>query len=526
MNTGGQLSRFERLLSLSTKVQAGEGRCVAVLLLQAVALMVAYYLIRPVREALILTEGGAELRSYAVGIQAILLMGIIPAYGLLVRAVHSSRVFQVVGAFFASNLVIFFLLGQAGFQIGLVFFIWASIFGVMCVTQFWAFATDLFCVKSGQRLFGVIAVGVSGGAWIGSRLSAAGFETFGPYGLMLASAGILVGTLCLGEWARRVVPAASQSAPESDAQRATEQKAPATRWLGGFAVIGRSRYLTCIAALVVLLNWITSTGEYVLSDWLVDIARVEAPDAQKLFIGRFMGNYSASITLVGFLIQLLVVSRVIMVAGVVRALIVTPVAFLAGYLLIGIVPVFALVQSVLVVQKSLDYSLLNTTRSALLLPTSRSVKYQAKTTIDTFFYRMGDLLSTLSVLVGLQVFDDPRLQFVWLIIVLSATMTMVAWMIGREYSRNFSTPRERLPGSALGSSGGGRGVLVQQPIPAFQQRVNLAALQVRPEPRLQSLPVQALQALGKRGWHLHAPFVQQRRVGAQRTESARMVDQH
>jgi hypothetical protein len=230
---------------------------------------------------------------------------------------------------------------------------------------------------------------------------------------------------------------------------------------------------------------------------------------------------------VGFLIQLLVVSRVIMAAGVVRALIVTPVAFLAGYLLIGIVPVFALVQSVLVVQKSLDYSLLNTTRSALLLPTSRSVKYQAKTTIDTFFYRLGDLLSTLSVFVGLQIFDDPRMQFVWLIIVLSATMTIVAWLIGREYTRSFGTPREtsgQLPGNALGGTGGGHGVLVQQPIPAFQQRVNLAALNVRPEPRLQRFPVQAFQAFGQRRWHLHSPLVQQGGVRAQRAERTRVID--
>jgi hypothetical protein len=218
------------------------------------------------------------------------------------------------------------------------------------------------------------------------------------------------------------------------------------------------------------------------------------------------------------------VSRVIMAAGVVRALIVTPVAFLAGYLLIGIVPVFALVQSVLVVQKSLDYSLLNTTRSALLLPTCRSVKYQAKTTIDTFFYRLGDLLSTLSVFVGLRIFDEPRLQFVWLIIVLSATMTAVAWLIGREYTRNYATPRESSARDALASTSGGHGVLLQQPVPAFQQGIDLAKLQVRREPRLQRFAVQAFQAFGQRRWHLHAPLVQQRGIAARRAEGARVID--
>jgi len=470
------LTRFERFLSWFTTVQPGEGRCVALLFSQAFTLMVAYYLIRPVREALILTEGNAELRSYAVGAQALLLIVLIPIYGVLVRHVDTSRVFQRINAFFALNLVVLFFLGQAGFRLGFAFFIWASIFGVMTVTQFWAFATDLFNVKSGQRLLGVIAVGVSGGAWIGARIASSAFELLGPYWLMLASAAVLTVTIHLSERARSSLPAASRSAPATDGETAGVQDGTA-RWLGGFAVIGRSRYLIGIAALVVLLNWITSTGEFILADWLAQTARSEAPDAPAVFIGRFMGNYCASIALLGFLIQLLLVSRIIVMAGLARALLVTPVAFLVGYLVIGIVPAFALLQSVLVVQRSLDYSLLNTSRSALLLPASREAKYQAKTAIDTFFYRLGDLLSTLTVFVGLRCFDDPRTQFVWLIVVLSATMTLAAWLIGREYARKFGSASDT---STPRLAGGGRSVVVlQQLVTPLKQRIDLARAQIR-----------------------------------------------
>jgi AAA family ATP:ADP antiporter len=456
------LGTVDRILSWFTKVQPGEGRCVLLLCLQAVTLMMAYYLIRPVREALIITEGGAELRSYAVGVQAALLILIIPAYGMLIRRSDASRVFQRACVFFAGNLLIFVLLGRSGIRLGFPFFIWASIFGVMVVTQFWAFATDLLNVKSGQRLFGVIALGLSGGAWIGARLSSAGFELLGAHGLMLASAVVLVGAAILSHYSRSFVPAGSRSVAPPDEPALQNPQSRAVQWLGGFALIGRSRYLVCIAALVVLLNWVTSTGEFVLADWLAETARREAPDAPAAFIGQFMGNYCASITLVGFMIQLLLVSRIVLVAGLVRALMVTPVAFLAGYLLIGIVPVFALVQSVLIVQRSLDYSLLNTARSALLLPTSRDVKYHAKTAIDTFFYRAGDLLSTLSIFVGLKLLDGSRMQFVWMIVVLSATMTLVAWLIGREYARRFDTAGDGSTGSALGAGGGTRGSMLLQ----------------------------------------------------------------
>ncbi|HZF15721.1 MAG TPA: Npt1/Npt2 family nucleotide transporter [Steroidobacteraceae bacterium] len=460
MNNANDASGFERFLSLFTRVQPGEGRCIAVLCLQACALMAAYYLIRPVREALILTQGGAELRSYAVGLQAALLIAIIPAYSTLIRRVDTSKVFQYVNAFFAVNLVILSLAGLAGFRLGFLFFIWASIFGVMTVTQFWAFATDVLSVDSGQRLFGIIAVGVSCGAWMGARLSQASIEILGPYGLMLASAATLMGSIWVSRWARASVPVASRSVPQADARATKDVRDSATRWLGGFAVIGRSRYLLCIAALVVVLNWITSTGEYVMSSWLLDIAHQQAAESPAVFIGKFMGRYCSAITLVGLLVQLLLVSRIILVAGLPRALMITPLAFLAGYLLIGVFPVFAVVQAVLVAQRSLDYSLLNTTRGALLLPASREVKYQAKTAFDTFFYRFGDLLSTVSVFAGTRLLHHPRMQFIWLILILSATLTLLAWLIGREYQRNF--PRRSAPSLTAPVGGPATGVVALQ----------------------------------------------------------------
>ncbi len=427
------LTPVERFLGLFTRVLPGEGRCIAILTMQAFTLMLAYYLIRPVREALILTEGTAELRSYAVGVQAVLLILILPIYGQLVRRVATNRVFQVVMGFFALNLVAFHVIGSLGVRFSFGFFVWASIFAVMAVTQFWAFATDLLDVGTGTRLFGVIAVGVSGGAWAGASLASIGFTAIGPYGLMLAAAGVLVLSIILCEVARRTVHSDRrqriEATPGSDGM--------AQRWLGGIAVVGRSRYLIGIAALVVLVNWITSTGDYVMTNWLADLAREKSPGDPGAYIGAFMGRYCSSITLIGFLVQLLLVSRIINAAGLARALLVTPIAILAGFCLIGLMPAFAMLQSVLVVQRSLDYSLLNTTRSALLLPATREEKYQAKTAIDTLFYRLGDLLSSLGVFIGLRLVDDARVQFVWLAIVLAATMTAVAWLIGREYRRRF-----------------------------------------------------------------------------------------
>ena len=75
----------------------------------------------------------------------------------------------------------------------------------------------------------------------------------------------------------------------------------------------------------------------------------------------------------------------------------------------------------------------------MLLPATCEEKYQAKTAIDTLFYRFGDLLATLGVLIGVRLLTQPRLPFMWLIVLLSAAMTVVASFIGRRYARRYGT---------------------------------------------------------------------------------------
>jgi len=62
-----QFSLLERILSIATSVRPGEGKSAAILTLQSFLTLLCYSLIRPAREAIILAEQGAEVRSYATG---------------------------------------------------------------------------------------------------------------------------------------------------------------------------------------------------------------------------------------------------------------------------------------------------------------------------------------------------------------------------------------------------------------------------------------------------------------------------
>jgi AAA family ATP:ADP antiporter len=95
-----------------------------------------------------------------------------------------------------------------------------------------------------------------------------------------------------------------------------------------------------------------------------------------------------------------VVSRLFKFLGVGKSLLVHPLVAMAGYLMMLKAPSMQLMGTVKIADNSLDYSLDNTNKQALWLPTSREAKYKAKQAVDSFFVRMGDVTSAGIVFVG------------------------------------------------------------------------------------------------------------------------------
>ena len=73
---------------------------------------------------------------------------------------------------------------------------------------------------------------------------------------------------------------------------------------------------------------------------------------------------------------------------------------MTGYLLMLRAPSVQLMAWLKVSDNSIDYSLGNTTKQALWLPTSREAKYKAKQAVDSFFVRMGDVIQAGIVFLG------------------------------------------------------------------------------------------------------------------------------
>ena len=245
----------------SRTVHREEAFTAFLMMMNVFILLTAYYIIKPVREALILGGPGAVIKSYAGAGQAVLFWMLLPLYSAFAARVNRVRLINGVTAFFISNLIVFYLIGRLQFQFGVIFFMWVGLFNLMIVAQFWAFANDIYTQEQGRRLFAVVGAGSSLGAIVGSEIASWLFKPLGPYSMMLVAAGLLVTCMFLTTWIHRRERFTS---PVWNRQRTTQPTPIDGK--GAFQMIFTQRYLLLIAPMAIdgltqLVGWRESNWE-------------------------------------------------------------------------------------------------------------------------------------------------------------------------------------------------------------------------------------------------------------------------
>lgn len=454
MSATPELSAFERALLLLTRVRAGEGRCIALFASHAFLIMASYYVLKALRESFLLAGAAAEVRSYAVAANGVVLMLLVPLYSAVRRRIDGRRLVRFVSAFFAANILAFALAYpfRSSRWFGIVFFIWVSVYGLMVVAQFWALAASHFNTKTGQRLFPAMMLGATLGALAGAQLTDLLIVRLGPLPLLLLGALLLVASIALIGPETAAIPPPSR--PQAAAGDASQHVGSV---FGGFQVVFGSRYLLLVAAFVVLLNCIGSTGDYLLAALIKARAETLAGAAAALadreaIIGSLYARYQLWVTLAGVIVQALLVSRIYRAVGVRGALLVLPAISLFVYGAIAFVPIFGMIYVAKILESSTNYSLMNTTQQTLYLPTSAAEKFDGKTAIDTFFWRFGDILQAGVVFAGLNWFGFGTREFALLNTALCALWIALAVLIGRRYTalsraetHNTAPTRQRQP---------------------------------------------------------------------------------
>ena len=440
--------RVDRALRVFADVRQGEGVTALLLALNVFLLLTTYYLLKPVREALILGEGSAELKSYMAAAQVAVLTVVVPLYGRLVASVPRLQLIRIVTWFFVACLVVFYLLARLGVPLGIVFFIWIGIFNLMVVAQFWGFANDIYSRDEGERLFPIVGFGASLGAVLGAILAG---TLIGPIGifqmLLVGAAGLLLQLQITKAVDRRVGNAAARRRAATPAPEAASTHNP-------FALVFRSRYLLLIGLMLMIFYCADATAEYILGRLVREqavnaVATGGANGTIQEMIGRFYSTYFSLVNIGSLVLQLFVVSRVVKYLGVGVSVGIQPALAFIAYNVIAFAPSLGFVLSAQVASKATDYSLNNTVRNMLFLPCSRAEKYSAKQVIDSFFVRSGDLLSAGLVFVGTTVLGLETTGFSLVNIVLAAAGLAVAVMVGHTYTR---LSQDRAQGSRLVAS--------------------------------------------------------------------------
>ncbi len=435
---------------------------------------------------MIISDFSAGVSSYASAGTVLILSIVVPLYGKLADRVPRRRLINIVTMIFAACLVLFYVLGQAGLSLGIVYFVWLSIFSVMLIAQFWAFANDIYTREEGERLFPIVALGQTLGPILGSLVVLSLVAPLGTYSLMLVAAALLVAqvqvtnpidtrerrlkeaklpdqettailtatsTISLAEIHDRLaafqgtedVPldATFDDAPEEQAPEPTDSEE--NTGTGAFALVFRTRYLLLMGLLLMVLNFVNTNGGYILNAVVEEVtARDFAAGATgglnlTDYTTQFYGAYNLGISILTALIQLFFVSRIVKYLGVAVGLMILPVISLGAYSVIAFFPVLQYLRWAKTVENATDYSLQNTVRNMLFLPTTREQQYKAKQTIDSFFVRSGDLLSSVLVLASATVLGLTTTGFSMFNIGLVVVWLGLAFVVGKDYKRLVAT---------------------------------------------------------------------------------------
>src|SRR5262245_39841473 len=442
---GTNPSVLDRLLGLAAEVRSGEGTTALLLSFAGFLTLTSYYTIRPLRSAFLLPvnvtlPGGIELTgavitSYSGAVLAGLFLFVVPAYGALASRVNRIRLINAVTLFFAGTLMLFSLMGRSlsPAVLGILFFLWVGTFNLMVQAQFWSFANDVYTEEQGKRLFAIVGFGATLGSVAGAAIAASLIRSIGEFQLMLVAVALLGVFMAL----LNVVNA-------REGKRAPQAQKQAEEILGkegGFQLVLKHRYLLLIGLLTLAVQVTNTNGNYILDATLADAAHaaVVSGTAGGLSEGRFIGSFRADMdfyqNVLVALIQFFLVSRIFKYLDFGGALFILPTLAFINYGIFAAAPILAIIRVAKITENATDYSLQNTLRRALFLPTSREAKYKALQAVETFFWRAGDMLSAITTLVVVQILRFGVRSYAMVNLVLIGIWIVMAVLLSKEHRR-------------------------------------------------------------------------------------------
>ena len=402
----------------------------------------SFWILKPIKKTIFIqhydVSGLHLLGSHLSGAQAeliakVLNMGVafvaVVVFTMLANRLRRQQLTLVFSAFFAVCYVVYArLLGDPGDMTVWSFYLFGDLFSTLMVATFFAFLNDSVTPDAAKRIYGLVGLGGVTGGVFGSSAVRVLIERVERAEWLWICLG-LVALIALLAWAAgRIV---DRNPPPESPSKQPEPEEPSREnpALEGAKLVFRSRYLLSIVAIVGLYEIVSTVVDFQFS---ATIAHFLDGDA----IGRQFSTVFAFTNIVALVVQLFLTSFVMTRFGVGTALLVLPFAVLAGSAGFMILPILWVGSLLNTADNGFSYSINQSAKEALYVPTSKDEKYKAKAFIDMFVQRFAKALAvgvSLGITLTFQDFSSVR----WL-----SAFTLpviVLWVIAARYAgRHFN----------------------------------------------------------------------------------------
>ena len=348
-----------------------------------VVLMSAYYILRPVRDAMASDWSDAEV-SWLWTLNFFISTGVVALYGAAVSRFRFKLLVPATYGIFAASFVSFYVLGSFFADRTLIdksFYVWVSVFSLFHISVFWSFMSELFSKEQSGRLFGVIAAGASVGGLVGPTVPAFFSASLGTDNLMLIASVMLLLTIPIIFH----LQALKLTAPGDHVlPKKTTPQAIGGNPLAGFKAFFSNPYLLCIGLFIFLYTGISSFVYFELKNLLSELTRPERT--------AIWAQMDLAVNILSISTGLLVTGRIVSKFGMPLTIALVPVLICIGLLVLAISPLLGAVVVLQIVRRAGNYAVTRPAREMLFTRVDRETRFKAKPVIDVVAYRGGDML--------------------------------------------------------------------------------------------------------------------------------------
>ncbi len=392
-------------------------------------LMLAWFILRPVRDAMASDWTDLEV-AFLWNINFVISAVLVAFYGLAVSHIKFKNLVPSVYACFAASFIAYYFIAGTVSDRTLIdkaFYVWVSVFSLFHVSVFWSLMADTFNQEQAKRLFAIIAAGASLGAIVGSGVATIFAKLVGVDMLMLIASCGLILVIPLVFYIYRLK---QNDLGNANIVADLSQVKLGGHWWHGFKTLITNPYLISIAVFLVLYTFISSFIYFEQKNLLADYTRAERT--------QILGGIDWIVNTLTFGIAFFATSRIVRKFGMPTTLALLPVFVVIALLILAFAPVLTVLLALQVARRSGNYAVTRPAREMLFTEVSQEDRFKAKPVIDIVLYRGGDAVSSLAF-AGLT--QGLGLGLVAVSIVGASIAAVWAWVgvwLGRKYDGRVS----------------------------------------------------------------------------------------